>query len=86
VRPSAIRALLCLCGEELREGPLGSTKLKIKSDEMSVLDLIKATVVCGFLAFLVYSFPVIGQIIIIGGLSLVWFSYAQKIIKTLVGK
>lgn len=53
---------------------------------MSVLDLIKATVVCGFLAFLVYSFPVIGQIIIIGGLSLVWFSYAQKIIKTLVGK
>jgi hypothetical protein len=53
---------------------------------MNALDLIKATVVCGILAFLVYSFPVVGQIMIIGGLGLVWLSYAHKAIKALVGK
>ena len=54
--------------------------------KMSVLDLTKATLVCGSIAFLVYSFPVIGQVVIIGTLSLVWLSYAKKMIKTLAGK
>jgi hypothetical protein len=50
---------------------------------MNIFDLVKATVVCGGLAFLVYSFPVIGQIVIIGVLSLAWLTYAHKLIKTL---
>lgn len=50
---------------------------------MSTLDLIKATMVCGGLAFLVYSFPVIGQVVLIAVLSLVWLSYAHKTLRTL---
>jgi hypothetical protein len=48
------------------------------------LDLFKATLVCGALAFLVYSFPVVGQVVLIGLLSLVWLSYAHKTLKALV--
>ncbi len=50
---------------------------------MNALDLLKATLVCGVLAFLVYSFPVIGQVVIIGTLGLVWLSYAHKTVRTL---
>jgi hypothetical protein len=53
---------------------------------MNALDLTKATVVCGGLAFLVYSFPVIGQIVLIAVLSLVWLSYAHKTLKKLAGR
>lgn len=53
---------------------------------MSVYDLIKATVVCGGIAFLVYSFPVIGQILIIGLLGVAWLTYARKMIQTLMGR
>jgi hypothetical protein len=49
---------------------------------MNTLDLVKATLVCGVIAFLVYSFPIIGQVVIIGGLGLVWLSYAHKTLKT----
>jgi hypothetical protein len=45
---------------------------------MNVFDLSKATLICGVTAFLIYSFPVIGQVIIIGLLSLLWLSYAHK--------
>jgi hypothetical protein len=45
---------------------------------MSWLDLIKATVVCGGVAFLFYSFPVLGQVMAITLLSLLWLSYARK--------
>ena len=45
---------------------------------MNVLDLIKATIICGVIAFLIYSFPIIGQIVIIGLLSLLWLSYAHR--------
>ena len=45
---------------------------------MSLLDLIKATIVCGVVAFLFYSFPVLGQIMAITVLSLLWLSYARK--------
>jgi hypothetical protein len=47
---------------------------------MSLLDLIKATVVCGGVAFLFFSFPVLGQIAAITILSLLWLSYARKTI------
>jgi hypothetical protein len=45
---------------------------------MSLVDLIKATIVCGGVAFLFYSFPVLGQIVAITLLSLLWLSYARK--------
>ena len=48
---------------------------------MSVYDLIKATVVCGVLAFLVYSFPILGQIVIIGLLSALWLSCAFQTVE-----
>ena len=49
---------------------------------MNMLDLIKATITCGVTAFLIYSFPVLSQIVIIGLLSLLWLSYAHR---TLIG-
>ena len=49
---------------------------------MSYRDLIKATIVCGLSAFFVFSYPVVGQIVIIGGLSLLWLSYAFNTIRT----
>ena len=49
---------------------------------MSLSDLIKATIVCGLSAFFVFSYPVVGQIVIIGGLSLLWLSYAFNTIRT----
>jgi uncharacterized membrane protein YesL len=54
-----------------------------ESQCMSVFDLIKATVVCGATAFLVYSYPVLSQIVIIGLLSLMWFSCAHQTIQTI---
>jgi len=53
---------------------------------MSLVDLIKATVVCGIVAFLFYSFPVLGQIAAITVLSLLWLSYARKTIVTRRGR
>jgi hypothetical protein len=50
---------------------------------MNVLDLIKATLACGISAFLIYSFPVIGQILIITLLTLLWLSYAHRTVATL---
>jgi hypothetical protein len=51
---------------------------------MNVFDLIKATVGCGLTAFLIYSFPVISQVAIIAGLSLLWLSYAHRTIANLL--
>ncbi len=50
---------------------------------MNVLDLIKATIACGVSAFLIYSFPIIGQVVIIAALSLLWLSYAHKTLATI---
>ncbi len=47
---------------------------------MNAVDLVKATVVCGLCAFLVYSYPVVGQVLIIGVLSLIWLSYAHTVL------
>jgi hypothetical protein len=48
---------------------------------MSVRDLIKATVFCGLSAFFVYSYPALGQAVLIGGLCLLWLSYAFTVIR-----
>lgn len=45
---------------------------------MNFWDLIKATVVCGGVAFLFYSYPVLGQIVVIAFLTLLWLSYLRK--------
>jgi hypothetical protein len=50
---------------------------------MTIVDLIKATVICGVIAFLIYSYALIGQILLIGFLSVLWLSYARKTISTL---
>ena len=50
---------------------------------MTIFDLIKATVVCGAIAFLIYSYPILGQIVLIGFLSLLWLLYAHKTIANL---
>lgn len=47
---------------------------------MSIYDLTKATVICGGVAFLIYSFPLVSQILMIGLLSLLWLSYAYRAI------
>lgn len=50
--------------------------------QMTVWDLIKATIVCGGLAFVVYSYPVLSQALIIGLLTLGWFACAHQVIKS----
>ena len=50
---------------------------------MSILDLAKATLVCGGLAFLVYSYPVLGQALLLAVLGLLWLLYARKTVQTL---
>ena len=47
---------------------------------MNVLGLIKATVTCGGSAFVIYRRPVVSQVVIIGLLTLLWFSYAHRTI------
>jgi uncharacterized membrane protein YesL len=50
---------------------------------MSLLDLAKATILCGGVAFLFYSYPILGQILAITFLTLLWLSYARKTIRNL---
>ena len=50
---------------------------------MNVVDLTKATIICGVIAFLFYSFPVLGQILVIGTLALLWLTYLRKTILAL---
>jgi len=47
---------------------------------MSIYDLTKATLVCGGVAFLIYTFPLLSQILTIGILSVLWLSYAYRTI------
>jgi uncharacterized membrane protein YesL len=47
---------------------------------MRTSDLIKATIGCGLAAYLVYEFPLLGQVVIIGVLSLLWLSYLYSTI------
>ena len=50
---------------------------------MRTSDLIKATVVCGLAAYLVFEFPVLGQALIIALLSVLWLSYLYS---TVIGR
>ncbi len=52
----------------------------VESSNMRPSDLIKATVGCGLSAYLVYSFPLLGQVLIIAFLSLLWLSYLHSTI------
>lgn len=45
---------------------------------MSALDLIKATIVCAGVSFLVYSYPVLSQALLIGVVGLIWLSYFYR--------
>ena len=51
---------------------------------MNVLDLIKATIACGLSAFVIYSWPTVSQVVIIGLLALLWLSYAHRTIVNLL--
>jgi len=53
---------------------------------MNLLDLTKATVLCAGIAFLIYSFPVLAQALLIGFLSLLWLAYAHKAVAGLLRK
>ena len=50
---------------------------------MSIVDLAKATAVCGALGFLIYRFPVVGQILLLTFLGLLWLAYARWTLHTL---
>jgi hypothetical protein len=50
---------------------------------MNMLDLVKATVVCGSTAFLIYNFPVVGQVVLIAFLSVLWLMYAYRAVTQL---
>jgi hypothetical protein len=50
---------------------------------MTILDLAKATVVCGGLGFVIYSFPVVGQILLLALLGLLWLLYARQTVQAL---
>ncbi len=50
------------------------------SSSMNVVDLLKATIGCGLTAYLVYSVPVVGQVLIITILSLLWLGYAHRVL------
>jgi len=64
----------CVAGRHQARG----RKTRSVAQRMNVLDLIKATIACGLSAFLIYSFPVIGQVLIIGLLTVLWLSYAHR--------
>ncbi len=68
---------------EWRVGLRQSAGTEVRHSCMSIFDLIKATVVCGAIAFLIYSYPVLGQIVLIGFLSLLWLLYAHQTIANL---
>lgn len=70
-----------LVEEAVPKPPFAGTELE--HSRMTIFDLIKATVVCGLIAFLIYSYPVLGQIVLIGFLSLLWLVYAHKTIANL---
>jgi hypothetical protein len=45
---------------------------------MTILDLVKATLVCGGCSFLVYTYPVLSQVLLIGLFGLFWGLHARK--------
>ena len=52
----------------------------VNASVMTIIDLMKATLTCGAFAYLIYSFPLLGQIVLISFLGLLWLSYAYRTI------
>ena len=50
---------------------------------MRLSDLLKATIVCGMIAYLVFIFPVLSQILTITFLTLLWLTYFYHTIRNL---
>ncbi len=59
-----------------------NAKCDKQSADMSIMDLAKATLVCGALGFLIYRFPILGQILLLGFLGLLWLLYARRTFQT----
>jgi hypothetical protein len=68
----------------LRFASRSGTTSDVERSVMNMFDLIKATITCGLTAFLIYSYPVIGQVVLIGVLSLLWLGYARKTLVSLL--
>ena len=64
--------------------PRRARSCSVERSVMNMFDLIKATITCGVTAFLIYSYPVIGQVVMIGVLSLLWLGYARKTVVSLL--
>ena len=50
---------------------------------MRPIDLLKATIGCGLVAYFAYSVPVLSQVIVIALLSLIWLTYLHSTITRL---
>ena len=50
---------------------------------MTLMDLAKATVGCGSAAFVIYTCPEVGQVLLIGVLTLMWILYARQTLRSL---
>lgn len=54
-----------------------------RNQTMGIVDLAKATLVCGGMSLLVYVFPVLGQVLLIGIFGLLWLLYARATVVSL---
>lgn len=61
-------------------------ELELVGASMNLWDLTKATLICGGLAFLVYSVPEVSQALIIAILTLGWLSCAHQVALRLLGR
>ena len=50
---------------------------------MTIVDLAKATLFCGGTGFVIYRFPVVGQILLLAVLGLLWLLYARQTLQAL---
>ncbi len=47
---------------------------------MRVIDLAKATLVCGGTSYVAYAVPVFAQAVLIGALSVLWVFYLRELV------
>ncbi len=67
-----------LSGGVVRVALVSTPALDQQTSRMTILDLIKATVAFSAISFLIYSYPLVGQIVLIGFLGILWLSYVRK--------
>ena len=53
------------------------------SSDVTAIDLAKATLLCGSIAYFVYSIPVLSQVLIIAILCLLWLTYLHSTVSRL---